>query len=794
MRVIELRFLRGPNRFARRPCLMALVELDAAGPDLSELRALLTASLPTGLVSSMPAEFLSVVHLAAWTAQALQRAAGNAVGFWTARQEQDMLCRYRLAYGYSIEAVAEAALEYALACIQTMIHAQQFNMEGAVQALRVLTARHAVDAGSQAIARAALRRRIPVIRQPDKANLYQLGWGCLQQSLQAAADTDASDSSVACHEDWRAARKLLLQARLPVPAGGVASSTEEAWRIALGIGLPVLLRPAVQTKLDASPEHTADSQDAVSNVFTTLNRAGDGVIIEQRIAGQRFRMLVAGGRVMLTVAWPALPGNLADLTSRLAPHNHDICARAAQCLDLKIAVIDLICGDLAAPLSCQHGTLVGVYAASAVQLEQLAASGLARCVAEAILDGLFEPHNKGRIPVIAVAGTNGKTTTTRMIAHALRLAGLHIGVATSEGIDIGLHRVDEGDCTGYWSARMVLTAPQVQAAVLETARGGLLKRGLGFDRCDVAVMLNVSADHLGQDGVHSVSEMARVKSVVVRCARRAVVLNAQDEYCVAMAHGLPRQVEVMYFSMNAEEPVLLGHLARGGRAVYLKHSRLMLAEHDQHIALLDITMMPAALQGHARHNIANGLAAAAALIAAGYPTELAVAALSTFVSDASGNPLRANLFEVQGVTVLVDYAHNSVACTSLAQMARSICSGVLRAVVTVPGDRRDCDLFDIGRACGAGFDELVVYEADPRGRSPGETARHLLAGAASAGQQVPRWMHMELDIRQALALALARCKAGDMLVFTCGSSLDELVAVVCGIDPASAERIKHARA
>jgi cyanophycin synthetase len=424
-----------------------------------------------------------------------------------------------------------------------------------------------------------------------------------------------------------------------------------------------------------------------------------------------------------------------------------------------------------------------LHAADAIELDRMGAVP-ARQAARALLDTLFPSGSDGRIPVIAVAGTNGKTTTTRMIGHALRLAGLRTGVATTEGIHVDGRQIDEGDCTGYWSARMVLEAAQADAAVLETARGGLLKRGLGFDRCDVAVMLNVSADHLGMDGVHTVAELAEVKSVVARSARRAAVLNAEDGHCVATRTRLGSGVEVIYFSMDHEAPVLLRHLAEGGRAVYLKDGRMMLASHGQLDPLLDVKSMPAALGGHAMHNVANALAATAALIGAGHAPELAVAALSSFVSDATANPLRANLFEAGGIGILVDYAHNSAACASLVTMARSLCSGRLRAVVTVPGDRRDCDLADIGRVCGAGFDELLVYEAEPRGRPPGDTASHLLAGAREAGAG---WMDAEPDVRQALARMLARCQPGDMLVFTCGGSLDDLIAVLRPLHPVAAQ-------
>ena len=426
-----------------------------------------------------------------------------------------------------------------------------------------------------------------------------------------------------------------------------------------------------------------------------------------------------------------------------------------------------------------------VHAGNANASDPMAAEP-ARQAANDRLDRLFPSGSDGRVPVIAVAGTNGKTTTTRMIGHALTLAGLRAGIATTEGIHVAGQQIDDGDCTGYWSARMVLEAMQTDVAVLETARGGLLKRGLGFDRCDVAVMLNVSADHLGMDGVHGVDELAQVKSVVARSACRAAVLNAEDAHCVAMRSRLGRGVEVIYFSMGHEAPVLLRHLAQGGRAVYLKEGRMMLAACERHRPLLEVRDMPAALGGHAMHNVANAMAAAAALIGAGHDPELAVAGLSSFVSDATGNPLRANLFEAGGIAILVDYAHNSAACASLVTMARSLCGGRLRAVITVPGDRRDCDLADIGRVCGAGFDELMVYEAEPRGRPPGDTAGHLLAGAREAGAG---WIDAELDVRQALARTLGRCQPGDMLVFTCGGSLDDLVAALHPLYPAAAQAI-----
>lgn len=397
------------------------------------------------------------------------------------------------------------------------------------------------------------------------------------------------------------------------------------------------------------------------------------------------------------------------------------------------------------------------------------------------------PGGDGRIPVIAVTGTNGKTTTTLLIAHAARVAGHTTGVTTTEGVFIDGERIVKGDCTGYWSAMDVLTSRAVDFAVLETARGGILKRGLAFDRCDVSVVLNISADHLGLEGVDTIGELAEVKGVVARSAARAAVLNAEDPQCVAMAARLGPNTEVVYFAMDPDNPVMLRHLANGGRGVYLDDRSLVVADGTLHEELLRVEQMPFTLEGRARYNVANALAAAAALMGAGFPKPAIAAGLSTFVSDSRSNPLRTNLFDVHGVTVVVDYAHNTAAYGALAAMARELGSGRLIGVVTAPGDRRDSDLEEIGATCARGFDEIVVYESQSRGRAMGGTVEVLVRGArASGGHAVIHEEWIDIDaIRRGLAL----CVPGDVMVFACGTSLDTLVEALRGADPVAAQRI-----
>ncbi|MET0982977.1 MAG: cyanophycin synthetase, partial [Telluria sp.] len=471
-------------------------------------------------------------------------------------------------------------------------------------------------------------------------------------------------------------------------------------------------------------------------------------------------------------------GTAEDVTDLLPAETRATCVRAARTVGLDVAGIDIVCEDISRPLREQDGGIIEVNAAPGIRMHQYPSRGKARDAGDAIVEALFGASD-GRIPVVAVTGTNGKTTTSLLIAHCAREAGLATGVTTTEGIYIDGQLTVAGDCTGYHSARSVLSSPEVDFAVLETARGGILKRGLGFDRCDVAVVLNVTADHLGLDGVETVAELARVKAVVAGRATKSLVLNAEDEHCVAMAAGLESGVEVVYFSLDADNPVLLRHLQRdaGGtrdpRAVYLQDTTLVLADGKRHQALLDVHAMPVSLGGCSRYNIANALAAAAALAAAGFGRPEIAAGLASFVSDNKHNPLRSNVFDVDGVTVIVDYAHNAAAYAAVAETARAMTRGRVVGVVATPGDRRDADIVNMGRVCGAGFDELVVFEVINRGRPDGETAALMARGARRARME-RRHVRIELDVHEALRRGLALCRRGDVLVYASASSVRDL--------------------
>ena len=481
-------------------------------------------------------------------------------------------------------------------------------------------------------------------------------------------------------------------------------------------------------------------------------------------------------------------GTAEDVTDLLPESTRRLCVRAASKIGLDVAGIDIVCRDIAQPLAEQGGAVIEVNAAPGIRMHQYPSSGTPRDAGEAIVDGLMG-NSDGRIPIIACTGTNGKTTTTLLMAHTARLAGRVTGVTTTHGVYIDGKQVVKGDCTGYWSARTVLAAPDVEIAILETARGGILKRGLAFDKCDVGMVLNVSSDHLGLDGVDSVEDLAQVKAVVPLSATRAVVLNAEDPLCVAMARRVHPDVEIIYFAMDADNPTLLRHLEDGGRATYFQDNAIVIADATYHQQLVRVESMPIAFGGRARYNIANSLAAAAGLLAAGFSNLQIATGLSTFVSDGKNNPLRTNVFDVRGVTVIVDYAHNPAAYRAMAELGRSLLPGQLVGVISAPGDRRDDDLREVGRVCAAGYDEIVVYESASRGRQQGQTLDLIMEGAEEVVGKSDT-LHRVPDVAEAARRGLALCQRGDVLLFSCATKVKDFADAIRAVDPESAEKIE----
>ncbi|HEY0061150.1 MAG TPA: Mur ligase family protein [Telluria sp.] len=747
MQMLQTRLLRGPNLYAPVPCLMVLVD---AGPQ--PIVAGLAAT-PDSDGNAVPVQG-EPGRVIASTTLALQRLCGDNPAFYCALPAAGKPRQHRVVIEYAIEHVAQAALRLALELITHATGGQPFPLSERIAALQS-HARHfrLSDAAAQAV-ELARAQRLPVLRVSEHADLIQLGTGRRQVRFAHDVHGDTALLSRFVSGDRALSRILLSEATLPIPDGASVGSLTEALAAGRRLGPRTLLKPR-NTGAGSGPVRLCQSLEQLEQrVREAAARGATEWIIERYLDCRLVRVSVNQG---------AAAGALAQ--SWLA-----LCEQAAAKLGLANALVDLL-------VTADDDALVSQVSP---QLSEVGAGG-AR-VQQA-------PHEAvaaaGCIPVIAVTGTNGKTTTTRMIAHVARNTGQRTGFTTTQGIFIDDQLIHAGDCTGYWSHRAVLNHPQVDVAVLETARGGLLKRGLAFDRCTVGVMLNVSDDHLGLDGVDTVEQLAAVKALVAAAGDTAV-LNADDAHCVAAGARMQRDEGIVYFAMSGQNQVVQAHLAAGHAAVFLHDEHIVRAAGREAVTVMDARTIPATMAGAARFNIANALAAVAALHAAGYADAAIRDGLASFVSDAQTNPLRANVFHVGEIRILLDYAHNSAAYAALGTMARGLVRDGSRvlAVVTSPGDRRDADLLGIGATCAHAFDQLFVYESASRGRSHGAAAALIAQGAGSSPG-----MRTYLSARQALQDAWRACRPGDVFVFACGTSVHTLIDALAEVDQSAAHSV-----
>jgi cyanophycin synthetase len=536
---------------------------------------------------------------------------------------------------------------------------------------------------------------------------------------------------------------------------------------------------AVAERIPASV--TGDGKSTIEQLIEKTNadpRRGYGhekVLTQITIDGQTMRCIRAKNYELdnvlpkdeilhlKTTANISTGGTAIDRTDEVHPINVFLFERIARIIGLDVAGVDIIAPNVSEPLTESGGGIIEVNAAPGFRMHLSPSEGIGRNVAEHVIDMLFPAGRPSRIPIFAITGTNGKTTTTRLIAHVLKGSGRTVGFTTTDGTYIGNQQIVQGDNTGPVSAQLVLKDPTVDVAVLETARGGIIRAGLGFDKCDIGVVTNIAADHLGMKDINTLDDLARVKSVIPRAVSKKgfAVLNAEDEHVYGMRERVDGQV--VLFSMDETNKNIERQARRGRISCVYEDGYVTILKGKWKVRIEKAVNIPLTYGGRAEFMIQNVLAATLACFVHGVSIEDIRVGLTTFNAGIAQTPGRLNFIDVGDATVLMDYAHNPAGLLGLTKFVTKLPNKYRTILLNVAGDRRDADIREFGRIAADAFDRIVIRRGHYlRGRSEEEIYKLLQEGIAQS-DHTPQ-VRLIADSREAIAHAIKNCRKGELVV------------------------------
>jgi len=473
----------------------------------------------------------------------------------------------------------------------------------------------------------------------------------------------------------------------------------------------------VLTKIDVDRD-TEDLLEKLNYTLETIPRKGETVYLK-------------------STANLSTGGTSVDVTDMMHPENIFLAERISRVIGLDICGVDIMAENLTQPLKENGGVILEVNAAPGFRMHLAPSEGLPRNVAAPVIDMLYPPGKTCRIPIFAITGTNGKTTTTRLLAHIVKNNGFKVGFTTSDGIYIQNHMMEKGDTTGPLSAEYILRDPTVEFAILETARGGILRSGLGFSRCDIGIITNIQEDHLGLNDIHTLDDLARVKATVVKSIKKEgwAILNADDEQCVKIGEEL--ECKVAYFSMNEENLLIKKLCAEGKTVAVYENGFITIKKGEWKIRIERATHVPLTLGGKAKFMITNVLAATLASYLWGFKTEDISLSLQTFIPSAAQTPGRMNIFEFKKFKVLIDFAHNASGYKGVEEYLQSVEATKKIGIIAGVGDRRDEDIKECAKIAARMFDHIIIrQEKHLRGRTEEEIINLIMEGITESGRSV----------------------------------------------------------
>ena len=748
-------------------------------------------------------------------------------------------------YTVVVRSLCDAGMSFLLRTatdiVDALMHNQSYELASQIEEARKIIFRNQLGPSTQAIVSAAEKRNIPWKRL-NEYNMIQFGYGKYRKLIQASTTSETSDVAVDIAQDKELTKKFLEQARLPVPRGTVVYTEEEAVEAFNDFGTAIVIKP-----LDANHGKGVtlqiETEKQVREAFLIAHEYSSGVIVEELIYGEDYRILIVGGKTVAAarrlpahvvgdgqltisqlieqenlhphrgeghekpltqisaaraetflsrkeISMSQIPingqviflcdtanlstgGTAVDVTDQVHPETRAICERAARIVGLDICGVDLITQDISRPLRAggRRGGIVEVNAGPGLRMHAYPSSGQARDVGGAIMDHLFPQHMPCRIPIISITGTNGKTTVSKLVRHILKQNGYFVGCTTSTGIYIGDERVEIGDTTGPASASVVLSDPGVEVAVLETARGGITRRGLGYSWSDVGVLTNIQPDHIGQDGIRDLDDLLHIKGLVAERVRPGgtVVLNADDPLLQQLASspivtGSPDQPKrLVYFSMDEQNPVLQTHFMNGGTGYFFRSGMLIETKGNHEFPLVQVNEVPITLGGTATFQIANVMAAIAAARSIGMAIAQIRPALHSF-SPVGNNPGRGNVYQLKKGFIVLDYGHNPDGIQATGQMISQWNVSTATAIIGAPGDRDRATIQKIGEISATFFNKVIAREdEDLRGRSAGEVAQIVCQAVTATDPSV----HTSaiLDSTEALSRAIQDMVDGEVIVY-----------------------------
>jgi cyanophycin synthetase len=859
--ILEMRALRGPNRYSRYQAIF--MELDLGKyeelptdkipgfkdrisnliPTLYEHRCSL--GYPGGLFERME-RGTWLGHVTEHVAIELQCLAATEVGFGKTLDTKRTGI-YHVVYRYRDEEVGLAAGRAAVEIVTAIAEGREVDLPPIIHKLKEIREENILGPSTRSIVDEASSRDIPFIRL-NKYSYVQLGHGVNQRRIQATMTDRTSAIGVEIADDKMWTKDILKRAGVPIPQGENVEKLEEALETAEYIGYPVVVKPLVGNHGRGITVNVGNEDD-LKVAFEQAKNFRDTIVVEKYLPGADHRVLVIDGKfvaaarrdpasvtgdggstvqhlvdrlnedphrgfghekvltrvkvdfmterlltqmgigmdtvlkkgeelVLKSTANLSQGGTSTDVTDEVHPFVRHMAERIAQVIDIDIMGIDIIAPHLHEPLENTGGGVVEVNAAPGFRMHLAPYHGESRNVAAPVIDMLFPPGTSGRIPIVAVTGTNGKTTVARLIAHILKITGRKVGMSGTGGVVIGNDRILEGDYSGPEGTLFVLREPSVDIAVLEVARGAILRRGLAYDESDVGVFLNVSDDHLGQEDVDTVEELAGVKGTVVETIKETgrAVLNAEDPLVVSFKDTI--RSKSILFSMDPEVPILQEHLANKGTVVTVVDETIVLRKKALDFPIAKVKEVPLTLEGTAIFNVANTLAAVATCHALGIPAKGIERGLITFNPSTSQSRGRMNVFEISDFKVLVDYGHNPAAVEALSSVYPHLTSGGRTiGMHSGTGNRRDEDIINFGRLLGRTYDHIVLVDSDPRDREKGETAEVVKKGILETGFP-EKELTVILDVRDGTRAALEMAGAGDLVVLQC----DDVEQVLSDVD------------